>query len=129
MASRASSAHWIWRDLRLSFVVLVVGALSIGAILYFNGWFASHRHWTELLFRPQSVAQVNTDELYTGSLIMVPSRGDKCWQLLFDNRTGRMTDNGPVNCYEAVSQLLEEEKNAVTPSKRIHVISNAFRGK
>lgn len=109
--------------------MLVVGALSIGAILYFNGWFASHRHWTELLFRPQSVAQVNTDELYTGSLIMVPSRGDKCWQLLFDNRTGRMTDNGPVNCYEAVSQLLEEEKNAVTPSKRIHVISNAFRGK
>jgi hypothetical protein len=31
--------------------------------------------------------------------------------------TGRMTDNGYINCYEAVSQLLEEEKNAVTPSK------------
>jgi hypothetical protein len=36
---------------------------------------------------------------------------------LFDNRTGRMTDNGYINCYEVVSQLLEEEKNAVTPSK------------
>ncbi len=129
MAARASSAHWIWRDLRLSFVVLVIGALSIGAILYFNGWMSSQRHWTELLFQPQRVQLVNNDELYTGSVILVPSRGDKCWQLLFDNRTGRMTDNGQINCYEVVTQLLEEEKqNAVTPSRRIHVISNAFRG-
>lgn len=130
MASRASSAHWIWRDLRLSFAVLVVGALSIGAILYFSGSISSQRHWTELLFPSERVLQVDNDELYTGSVIVVPTEGDQCSQYLFDNRTGRMRDNGYVDCYSVVRQLVEEkEMNAVTPAKRMHVISNAFRGK
>jgi hypothetical protein len=127
MASRAPSARWLWRDLRLSLVVLVVGAFSIGAILYFSGWMPSQRHLAGLLFKPDGGPQVNHDELYTGSVILVPARGEQCWQLLFDNRTGTMRENGHINCYEVVSQL-EEEKNAVTPSKRINVISNAFRG-
>lgn len=127
MARRAPSSRWLWRDLRLSFVVLVFGALSIGTMLYFTGWMPSQRNLADLLFASSSGPRVNNDELYTGSVILVPATGEQCWQLLFDNRTGTMREYGYINCYDVVSQL-EEEKNAATPSKRIHVISNAFRG-
>jgi hypothetical protein len=128
MASRASSAHWVWRDLRLSFVVLVFGAMSVGAVLYLSGSISSPRQWTDS--PPERVLQADNEVLYTGSVIVVPTEGEQCSQYLFDNRTGRMRDNGYIDCYSVVSQLVEEaEKNSVTPSKRMNVISNAFRGK
>lgn len=127
-ASRTKSVHWLWRDLRLSFIVLVFGAFGIGAILYLNGWRPSQRGWSDLLFGSTNGPRVVNPEMYTGSIIMVPDRGDQCWQLLFDNRTGEMREYGHVDCYSVVSQLVEEKEKAVSPSKRIHVISNAFRG-
>lgn len=129
MAARASSAHWIWRDLRLSVVVLVISTLSIGAILTVSGVLSTHGLRAAFEGRSDRVLLADADELYTGSVIVVPTEGNQCSQYLFDNRTGRMRDNGYIDCYSIVSQLVEEaEKNSVTPAKRMHVISNAFRG-
>jgi hypothetical protein len=41
------------------------------------------------------------DEIYTGSILFTPHEGNICRQFLFDNRTGRFTDNGKVDCERA----------------------------
>lgn len=128
MASRTASVHWIWRDLRLSFAVLVFGAFSFGAILYFNGWISPQHYWSGVQARPTVAPQVDNDELYTGSVIVVPSRGEQCWQLMFDNRTGTMRENGYVNCYTAVRQLVEQQQSPAITSRRMQMIGSVFRG-
>jgi hypothetical protein len=58
----------------------------------------------------------------------VQPRGNQCWQMMLDNRTGRMWENGYVDCYAAVRQLAENKSNGPISSVRIESISDAFRG-
>jgi hypothetical protein len=44
------------------------------------------------------------DEIYTGSILFVPDDGRICRQILFDNRTGLLNDNGLVDCERAYYQ-------------------------
>ena len=37
-------------------------------------------------------------EIYTGSILFVPDDGRVCRRFLFDNRTGRFSDSGLVDC-------------------------------
>jgi hypothetical protein len=62
---------------------------------------------------------------YTGSIVLVPARGDFCWQRMIDNRTGKMWDKGYVNCYEAVSPM-EKDQRVGMSSARINAIGRAF---
>jgi hypothetical protein len=48
--------------------------------------------------------------------------------MMRDNRTGRMWENGYVDCYVAVSDLAENKRNGAISSVRIPSISSAFRG-
>ena len=41
---------------------------------------------------------LSDDEIYTGSILFMLNDGDICRQVLFDNRTGRLNDNGLVDC-------------------------------
>ena len=137
MASRAK-VQWLWRDMRLLYVLLVWAAFASSLFYFFNGGMMFQD--TAKLFRnagkmsqhgaaPASPSQVqNGDEIYTGSIIVVPPRGDQCWQIMLDNRTGRMWENGYVDCYLAVSQLAENKRNGAISSIRIQSISDAFRG-
>lgn len=120
MAARAK-VHWLWRDLRLVYVLLVWAAFGLSLFYFFNGGIMLHGA------APPPVAQ-NDDEIYTGSIVVVPPRGDQCWQMMLDNRTGRMWENGYVDCYRAVRELAENKRSGAISSIRIQSISNAFRG-
>jgi hypothetical protein len=66
------------------------------------------------------------DEIYTGSILYIPYEGSNCRQILFDNRNGRFTDNGYVDCLNA-----EAQSGIGSPKQwsaaRVRVISDGFR--
>ncbi len=61
-------------------------------------------------------------EIYTGSILFTPPEGRICHQFLFDNRTGRFTDNGNVDCEQAEGMEAEHY-----PVPRIWAISKSFQ--
>jgi hypothetical protein len=66
------------------------------------------------------------DEIYTGSILYIPYEGTNCRQILFDNRNGRLTDNGYVDCQSA-----EAQSGIGSPKQwsaaRVRVIRDGFR--
>ncbi len=130
MASRAK-VHWLWRDLRLLYVLLVWVAFGCSLFYFFNGGImfqgAAIMPPYGAASAPPAQAQ-NDNEIYTGSIIVVPPRGDQCWQMMLDNRTGRMWETGYVDCYLAVRELAENKRSGAISSVRMQSISNAFRG-
>jgi hypothetical protein len=71
-------------------------------------------------------AAANDDEIYTGSILYIPYEGANCRQLLFDNRNGRFTDNGYVDCVRAAYQSgIGSPKQ--WSAARAKVISTGFR--
>ena len=125
MPSRVTR-HWLLRDARRTGVLLVWVAFGFSILFYFIDWTTTRR---EATLRPPvnaSTAKTNGDELYTGSIIMVPTRGEDCWQRIIDNRTGKMRDIGYVNCYEAVSRS-DKDRQGTTSVMRLNSIGKAFR--
>ncbi len=134
MATRVTD-RWLWRDLRLVYVLLVWAAFGFSFFYFFSGdIFGGGIFSGDITLRgnapaqPQRSQAQSDDEIYTGSIIVVPPRGDQCWQMMLDNRTGRMWENGYVNCYTAVRQLAETKRSGAISSIRIQSISDAFRG-
>jgi hypothetical protein len=128
MAWRANFSS-LRHDLRLVYVLLVWAAFAFTLFYVFSGSIKSQR----VKHAPPPPAQARTqaeidDEIYTGSIILVPPTGDQCWQMMIDNRDGRMWETGYVDCYVAVSELAENKRAGTISSKRIQSISNAFRG-
>lgn len=128
MATRRSShRRWFLRDVPRTYMMLVWLAFCVTVVVYLNDWHPSG--WSAL--RPQQVAkpkpQRSEAEIYTGSLIIMPPTGEKCQQLMMDNRTGRMWEKGIVNCYDATTPTQKDASEAIS-SKRINAIGNAFRG-
>jgi hypothetical protein len=66
------------------------------------------------------------DEIYTGSILYMPYEGRICHQLLFNNRSGRLTDNGYVDCVRAAYQGIDGQPRFWSAA-RARVISTAFR--
>jgi hypothetical protein len=124
MASRGA-INWLWRDLRMVFVLLVWAAFGVSLFYYFDG---------DALFRhaappPPQQGHSNNDKVYTGSIIVEPLYGDRCWQMKIDNRTGRMWETGYVSCYSAIGELAKDKKRGPISAVRIKSIMDAFRGK
>ena len=46
----------------------------------------------------KSVPLPSDDEIYTGAILFVPADGKVCRRVLFDNRTGQLSDGGRVDC-------------------------------
>ena len=66
------------------------------------------------------------DEIYTGSILYLPYEGRDCRQLLFDNRTGRISENGYIDCVKATDQSgINSPKQ--WSAARAKVISTGFR--
>jgi hypothetical protein len=117
------------QDLRLIYVLSVWAAFSFTFFYVFSGSITSRR--VERTPPPavvKSQKQID-DEIYTGSIVVVPPRGDQCWQMMLDNRTGRMWETGYVDCYSTVSELVEDRRKGPVNARRIQSISSAFRGK
>jgi len=126
MAARVSSRRrWFMRDVPRTYLLLVWLGFSFTLLIYFNDWRPSG--WSALRHDSAAVKpQRNEAEVYTGSVIIVPTRGENCWQLMLDNRTGKMWEKGYVNCYEAVSRPDRERSGLSTV--RMNAIGKAFNG-
>jgi hypothetical protein len=102
-------------------MVLIVSVAIISA-----GVFAS-RHIEITHTTTQSKKPPSDDEIYTGSILFVPDDGKICRQLLFDNRTGLINDNGLVDCQHAYYRRAVDKQ--WSPAGRAQIISESFRGR
>lgn len=122
MASRAS-VRWFWRDIRMVYVLLVWAAFATGLFFYFDSGIAFRAGASA---KPAAQA-AGADELYTGSIIVVPRTGDECWKMMLDNRTGRMWENGYIDCGAVTGVLADNQKKIEARVGRLHAIGAAFR--
>jgi hypothetical protein len=124
MGSRVSSRRRLLREIARGFVLLGWAAAMAGIFIYFVDWSAVRR---ETAARPQSTSGKNDngDLFYTGS-ILIPTHGTLCWEGVFDNRTGRMTDKGDVNCVNASSRLAGKNSPQGVDAVRLRTIGKAF---
>ncbi len=99
-------------------VVAIAAALAIGAI-------AADRYAAAQREAVSSAGGPSDDEIYTGSILYMPDDGKVCRQLLFNNRSGRFSDNGNVDCEQAAYRgSLDAPKQWSVA--RLHVISSGF---
>lgn len=119
---RSSKTHAPARD-RAHQAVIVLG---IGATLAL-GLLATDEYVTVRQRTAAAAAAAQSDdEIYTGSILYMPDEGNICHQVLFDNQTGLLTDNGNVDCERAAYQsTLDTPKR--WSAARVRVISTGFR--
>jgi hypothetical protein len=92
-------------------------------VLLAAGFFAATETKIQLpIAKPAPVP--SDDEIYTGAILFVPDDGKVCRRFLFDNRTGRLSDSGLVDCESAYYRA----PGAASPSvARTQAISETFR--
>jgi len=108
-------------SIRQSFGVVAVGAL-LGTGLFAIADYFTEQHWV----RPATAAR-NAGEICTGSVLYMPPEGRNCHQMLFDNNTGRFTDNGSVDCENAAYRGVDGNLSKQWSSARTRVIADGFR--
>jgi hypothetical protein len=102
--------------------------LAIGAVLGFAA-FGIDDYVTAKRAAANAAAAAEAasdDEIYTGSILYMPNRGNLCRQLLFDNLNGQFADNGYVDCQRAAYHSASEEAKRWSAA-RVRVISTGFR--
>ena len=109
-------------SIRQSFGVDAVGAL-LGTGLFAIADYFTVQHWV----RPAPAAARNAGEIHTGSVLYMPREGRNCHQMLFDNNTGRFTDNGSVDCENAAYRGVDGNLAKQWSSSRTRVIADGFR--
>jgi hypothetical protein len=122
MSRRALRKKSRSESIRQSFGVVAVGAL-LGTGLFAIADYFTAQHWV----RPAPAATRNAAEIYTGSVLYMPQEGRNCRQMLFDNQTGRVTDNGSVDCENAAYRGVDGNVPKQWSSARARVIANGFR--
>ena len=123
MALRASDGRWLRRDKSQTIAVLIWMAFGTSVLLFFTDLLAISRPAQP---QPEITQSGSDNELYTGSIIFIPTRGERCWQRMLDNRDGKLWDKGYVSCDEAISQLLDSKRHGGT-AVRLRKISKVFR--
>ena len=125
IAVRATPHHAFLRDLTRAYVLLL-GAAAAAFLLFYlsSSWVPTPR-----LAEPPPVADDATPATrYTGSIMVDPPRGELCWERIFDNRTGRMWDNGYVKCDTQPAQLADARNApAILNAWRMQEVGKAFR--
>jgi hypothetical protein len=101
-------------------VVLVCAALVAGGFIYFIDW-SQFRHETAA----KNGNPPTAEQRYSGSLIL-PERGDRCLEAMFDNRTGKMVEKGYVKCNEA-AQLADKNAPTGMDAMRLREVGKVFR--
>jgi hypothetical protein len=108
-------------SIRQGLGVVAVGVL-LGTGLFAIADYFTAQHWV----RPATAAR-NAAEIYTGSVLYMPQEGRNCRQMLFDNQTGRFTDNGSVDCENAAYRGVDGNVPKQWSSARARVIADGFR--
>ena len=101
------------RTRRIAAVVAVLALLTAGL-------FAAREAEIELPAMPSD------DEIYTGAILFVPDDGKVCRRFLFDNRTGRLSYGGLVDC-ESAYYRSPNAPPAQMSVARTQAISETFR--
>jgi hypothetical protein len=120
---------------RQAAVVTAVGVVLAAGLVTAGGYVVQQRRGPATIkaFKKTAPASAEVasasggdDEIYTGSILYIPYEGTNCRQILFDNRNGRFTDNGYVDCLNA-----EAQSGIGSPKQwsaaRVRVISDGFR--
>jgi len=124
MATRISFRHWFFRDLPLVYVLLFWAALAVGVLAYSIDWSAT---WRQIAAKQQPNAGKNEESrLYSGSM-SIPTHEGRCWEAEFDNRTGRVTDKGFLDCNKAAAQRTEKDSPRGMGYRRLEAIGKTFR--
>jgi len=110
-------------NVRQSFGVIAIGALLAGSLYGTAEYVTALRRASAAA---AAAAAANDDEIYTGSILYMPNEGRTCHQLLFDNLTGRFTDNGYVDCVNAAYRSASDMPKQWSAA-RVRVISTGFR--
>jgi hypothetical protein len=108
-------------SIRQTLGVVAVGAV-LGTSLFAIADYFTAQHWV----KPAPAAR-NGAEIYTGSVLYMPQEGRNCRQMLFDNNTGRFTDNGSVDCENAAYRGVDGSLSKQWSSSRTRVIADGFR--
>jgi hypothetical protein len=108
-------------SVRQSLGVVAVGVV-FGTSLFAIADYSTVQHGV----RPATAAR-NAGEIYTGSVLYLPQEGRNCHQMLFDNQTGRFTDNGSVDCENAAYRGVDGNLAKQWSSARARVIADGFR--
>jgi hypothetical protein len=103
-----------------------IAALAATMAVLTAGVFAARERTIELLAPAKPVARPSDDEIYTGAILFVPDDGKTCRRFLFDNRTGRLSYNGLVDCESAYYQNREASPAQMSVA-RTQAISETFR--
>ena len=94
-ARRVSSRHrWFLRDVPRTNLLLIWLAFGAAVFIYSIDWHPSG--WSALKNETAAKPVRNEAALYTGSVIIVPATGDRCWRRILDNRTGAVLFMGRV---------------------------------
>ena len=117
MASAASLRKWLFRDFRRVSALIFIIAVPL-LISYFE-WSPPHP-----ASAGRSTKNNNENKRNYDGLIFIPTdRPNICWELIFDNRTGELRDNGYVKC-ESIAAI--NETNSFE-RMRLHEVGRAFR--
>ena len=92
--------------------IAIAAFLSLGAFAGGEYTFMRARVPAVVVTRAVPVTQSDA-EIYTGSILYMPYDGRMCRQILFDNRTGRSSDNGYVDCEHAAYRSASDEPTGV----------------
>jgi hypothetical protein len=107
--------------IRQTIVVIALGSL-IGLGLFGTNEYVKVQRRAEAAAQAPSPTEINT-----GSILIMPDQGDACRQIIFDNRTGQLNDNGVVDCQRAAYQGTDGTPKRLS-SARVRVIASGFRG-
>jgi hypothetical protein len=124
--SRASSRRWQLRDLPRVYVLLVWAAFGASIVYYFLDSTPVQHKAAATSDRAGKSAKDIDDALYTGSIVVVPDRGERCRELGLDNRTGQRWEKGYINCYDVVARAVARDNLYKLSGERLRVIGKAF---
>jgi len=119
MASAASIRKWLFRDLWRVSALIALFIIIVPLLISYFVWSPP-----QIASAARSTKNHNANKRIYDGLIFIPTeRPNICWELIFDNRTGEMRDNGYAKC-ESVAAINETDSFERT---RLREVGKAFR--
>jgi hypothetical protein len=102
--------------------------LICGIALAFGLVVAAVASWLQLPVNPERARAAGEANLSTGSMLIVAPGGNQCRQSTIDNATWRIHNGGAVDCDEALAKAANAGNDARSPTSRLELIRQGFRG-